>query len=286
MATTSNKRNLFQYKGCNFINNIHHLEYLEEIHQLEIKETDVIAVTYPKSGTTWMQQILSLIYADGDLSVVQNKRTIDRVPWIEVPKKNCQELPSPRLYVTHLPYRLIPKGLKKGNGKVIYVTRNPKDIAVSLYHFQNYVSFLESPSKFEDFLEEFIDGKVIYNSWFDHIRDWYNHKDEFDFLFLSYEEIKKDIRTSIIKICDFLGRKLGEDKLDIVVEECDFKAMSINPMANYKDIQNKNPNGSFLRKGIIGDWKTLFTVAQSETFDKIFQERMKGFPFKFTWDSK
>lgn len=38
------------------------------------------------------------------------------------------------------------------------MTRNPKDIAVSLYHFQNYVTFLESPSKFEDFLEEFIDG--------------------------------------------------------------------------------------------------------------------------------
>ncbi|XP_055491769.1 amine sulfotransferase-like [Leucoraja erinacea] len=286
MATSSNKQNLFQYKGCNFIKNIHQLEHLEKVHQFEIKETDVIAVTYPKSGTIWMQQILSLIYSDGDLSGVQSKQAIYRIPWMEVPINNFQELPSPRLCVTHLPYRLIPKDLRKGNGKVIYLTRNPKDIAVSLYHFQNYVTFLESPSKFEDFLEEFIDGDVIYSSWFDHIRDWYNHKDEFDFLFLSYEETKKDLRTTITKICDFLGRKLGEDKLDIVVEESTFKAMSNNPMANYKDLENKNPNGSFLRKGIIGDWKTHFTVAQSEKFDKIFQEKMKGFPFKFTWDSK
>uniref|UniRef100_UPI00398F8D04 amine sulfotransferase-like n=1 Tax=Pristiophorus japonicus TaxID=55135 RepID=UPI00398F8D04 len=277
---------LYQYKGCNFISNIHIKEHLEKLDQLEIRDNDVIAVTYPKSGTIWMQQILSLIYSDGDLAAVQGKRTAERVPWIEVPVIDFVKQPSPRLSVSHLPYHLIPKDVKKENRKIIYVARNPKDVAVSLYHFQNYVIMLDATSSFEDFLEKFIEGKVLYSSWFDHIHDWYTHRDEFDILFVTYEEMQKDLRASIQKICDFLGKELDDEKLDIVTEQCTFKVMKINPMANYENIENKNPNGAFLRKGIVGDWKNHFTVAQSEMFDRIYQERMKDIPFKFIWDSK
>ncbi|XP_038655554.1 amine sulfotransferase-like isoform X2 [Scyliorhinus canicula] len=270
-------------QGCNFISNVHNVEYLEKLHSFEIRDSDVVAVTYPKSGTVWMQQILSLIHSDGDPATVQSKPASERVPWIELPFLDFQSQPSPRLSVTHLPYHLIPEGLKKKNGKVIYVIRNPKDVIVSLYHFQNYITCLDTPSSFEDFLKQFLEGKVVFSSWFDHIQGWYTHKDEFNILFITYEEMKQDLRTSIQKICDFLGKKL-DDKLDTVVKHCTFKNMKLNPMANYENVENKNSSGAFLRKGIIGDWKNHFTVAQSEMFDRIFQERMKDFPLKFIWD--
>ncbi|XP_067840816.1 amine sulfotransferase-like [Heptranchias perlo] len=277
---------LYQYKGCNFISNIHVIEYLEKMDHFEIRDSDVTAVTYPKSGTVWMQQILSLIYSDGDPAAVQSKPAIERVPWMELPFSNFESRPSPRLSVSHLPYQLIPKDFKKAKGKVIYVARNPKDIFVSLYHFQNYVVVLEAPLSFEDFLEKFMDGRVIYGSWFDHIHDWYIHRDEFNILFVTYEEMKKDLRASIQKMCDFLGKELDDEKLDSVVEQCTFKTMKMNPMANYEKVDNKNPKGAFLRKGIVGDWKNHFTVAQSEMFDRVFQERMKDVPFKFIWDNE
>ncbi|XP_078397433.1 amine sulfotransferase-like [Cetorhinus maximus] len=282
----SKNYDLYQYKGCNFINNIHHIEQLEELYHFEMRDSDVVAVTYPKSGTVWMQQILSLIYSDGDAAVVQSKPTMERVPWMEMPYSNFQTRPSPRLCVSHLPQRFVPAGLKKKNGKVIYVMRNPKDTVVSLYHFQNYVTVLSTPSSFEDFLEKFLEGKVVFSSWFDHIHDWYTHRDEFNILFISYEELKQDLRTSVQKICDFLGKKLDDEKLDTVVKQSTFKNMKMNPLVNYENVENKNPSGAFLRKGIIGDWKNQFTVAQSEKFDRVFQERMKDVPLKFIWDCK
>ncbi|GCB78277.1 hypothetical protein scyTo_0019385 [Scyliorhinus torazame] len=157
----------------------------------EIRDSDVVAVTYPKSGTVWMQQILSLIHSDGDPAAVQSKPAAERVPWIELPFLDFQSQPAPRLSVTHLPYHLIPEGLKKKNGKIIYVIRNPKDVIVSLYHFQNYVTCLDTPSSFEDFLNQFLEGKVVFSSWFDHIQGWYTHKDEFNILFITYEEMKQ-----------------------------------------------------------------------------------------------
>ena len=37
--------------------------------------------------------------------------------------------------------------------------------------------------------------------------------------------------------------------------------------------------------GITGDWKSLFTVAQSEAFDKIYQEKVAGLPQAlFPWE--
>lgn len=77
-----------------------------------------ITLPFCTPGTIWMQQILSLIYADGDLDDVQSKPTIQRAPWIEVPNSNFPERPSPRLNVTHLPYHLVPKALKAKKGKV------------------------------------------------------------------------------------------------------------------------------------------------------------------------
>ena len=39
-----------------------------------------------------------------------------------------------------------------------------------------------------------------------------------------------------------------------------------------------------LLPGEIGDWKTWFTVAESELFDKIIAEKLKGYNVSFIYE--
>lgn len=41
-----------------------------------------------------------------------------------------------RFIKTHLPFNLMPRNIKEVGAKVVYVARNPQDVAVSYYHFQ------------------------------------------------------------------------------------------------------------------------------------------------------
>ena len=74
------------------------------------------------TGTIWTQQILSLIYFEGHRNRTEMVDTIDRVPFLEynVHKMDHQKRPSPRLFSSHLPYYLAPKGVKNKRAKVCH----------------------------------------------------------------------------------------------------------------------------------------------------------------------
>ena len=49
-------------------------------------------------------------------------------------------MPSPRVMKTHLTYSTTPRSADKDTmSKYIYIARNPKDVAVSYYHFAEHL---------------------------------------------------------------------------------------------------------------------------------------------------
>ncbi|XP_063292307.1 sulfotransferase 2A1-like [Pelobates fuscus] len=279
----------FQHKGINFNSLLYsgeHLNYLE--NEFQVRDEDVFNVTFPKSGTHWMVEILSLIRNNGDPTWCQNVPNWERMPWLEVnrdPSMHVEEQ-SPRYFCSHLPIQLFPRSFFSSKAKVIYTGRNPKDVLVSLYHFAISSFVLKTPHSFDDFFEDFIQAKVPFGSWFDHIKGWMQMKDHDNFLFITFEELKKDHRGTIKKICKFLGKELSEEAIDLVVEHSSFKTMKENKMSNHslapEFIMKKNSN--FIRKGICGDWKTCLSTTQQEYMDRIYQEKMKELDMKFIWD--
>ncbi|XP_006997237.1 sulfotransferase 2A2-like isoform X1 [Peromyscus maniculatus bairdii] len=254
-----------------------------------IRDEDTVIVTYPKSGTNWMKEIVCLIQTKGDPSWIQSVPIWDRSPWIES-QRGYQLLinkEGPRLITSHLPFHFFPKSFFSSKAKIIYVIRNPRDVLVSGYFYWSKTKFVKNPYSLTTYFEWFLKGNVPFGSWFEHTCAWLSMRETGNFLLLSYEDMKKDTKSTIKKICDFLGKKLEPDELDMVLKYSSFQAMKENNMSNYSLVCEDLFNNGFalLRKGMTGDWKNHFTVAQAEAFDKVFQEKMAGFPpGLFPWE--
>jgi len=72
-------------------------------------------------------------------------------------------------------------------------------------------------------------GTVEYGLWFDHVLEWWKHRDAENILFLKYEDIKKDHRGVVKKIAEFMGHDLKEEVIDVIVEKSTFHNMKENP---------------------------------------------------------
>uniref|UniRef100_A0A3P9LCR3 Sulfotransferase n=1 Tax=Oryzias latipes TaxID=8090 RepID=A0A3P9LCR3_ORYLA len=277
-----------QYHGP-FLPTVGHTkESLEYAKNFSVKDSDVFVVTYPKSGTIWMQEILPLVLSGGDLTPIQSTVNWDRVPWLELTRfaKIVEKMTSPRAMVSHLSYNLMPSSFHSSKAKVIYVMRNPKDVAVSSFYFHQMATFLEDPGTFDEFLDKFLEGRDFFGKWTDHVSSWKLAKLGDRILFLTYEEMVQDLGAAIRRISDFLCLDLSEDVIQKIAEHCTFKSMKANTMSNfslvskeYLDI-DKSP---FLRKGVAGDWKNHFNSEQEARFTSVIQKELEAaglsFPF-------
>jgi len=90
--------------------------------------------------------------------------------------------------------------------------------------------------------------------------------------------------TEIQKIMEFLERPANDNLVKKIAHHTSFKEMSQNHMANYRSLPSSfmdHTISPFMRKGVAGDWKNHFTVAQNERFNENYQMQMKGTALHF-----
>ncbi|XP_041432894.1 sulfotransferase 1C4 isoform X1 [Xenopus laevis] len=254
----------------------------DSICNFQAREDDILIATYPKAGTTWMQEIVDLILQEGDVQKSMRAPIFIKVPFIEiVPPKPmpsgvelAQKMASPRILKTHFPINLVPPSFLEKKVKVVYVARNAKDCMVSYYYFQKMNKILPDPGTWDSYFSAFLAGDVPWGSWFDHVIGWWKAVDKHQILFIFYEDMIKDPMHEIRKVMKFLGKDLSDEVLENIKYRTSFQAMKENPMSNYTTLpkaifdQTISP---FMRKGTVGDWKTHFSVAQNIIFDEEYK---------------
>jgi hypothetical protein len=192
--------------------------------------TDVLIATYPKSGTTWAQQIVHGLRSRGSMDFEEISLV---VPWIETAPLlgidlDAAQVAQPRAFKTHLSWELLPKG-----GRNIYIVREPGDVLVSFYHFLNGVLFEDGSIDMDTFALEFFladlppDDMVLSASarYWEHVRSWWQARTRSDVLFLCFEDMKEDLRAAVERIAAFIGIAADGDLLDLVTRQAGFEFM-------------------------------------------------------------
>lgn len=248
----------------------------------EAEPTDVLITTAPKAGTTWMQQILYQIKSGGD----PDFSSIDEViPWLELPHSNSswqellekyQKLPRPRIFKTHCTYPQTPHSDKV---RIILSSRDPRDCCVSFYHHLmsmkqsalDYVG-IQAPESFDEYFESW----MSFGAWYRNVASWWPHKDDPNVLWFRYEDMVRDLQTTVDEILVFLDISLTTDQKQAVLKYASFDWMKQHRdkfVTRFDNGESMFKPKGFIRKGQVGDHKNLMSPEQErQILERAYQE--------------
>lgn len=186
------------------------------------RPSDVFVATYPKSGTTWMQQIVHGLRTGGSMAFDE---ITEVVPWIEMGFDmgidiEAEQFANPRAFKSHMNWEDLPKG-----GRNIYVIRDPKDVVVSFYNFM-IGWYLEPGSvSFETFVnDQFCVGSRSGRYW-EHVLSWWPTRGRDDCLLVAYEDLKETPRAQVMRVAEFIGLDASDETIDIATRQSGFDFM-------------------------------------------------------------
>ena len=263
-------------------------------NEFKFRDDDIIVSTYAKSGTTWLQQILSQLIFNGreDIEVAEMSPWIDlRVPPKEVKLPQVESQTHRRFLKTHLPVDALVFSPK---AKYIYIGRDGRDVLWSMHnhHFNAnnfwYEALNDTPGRMGPPIEKPVSDIVqYYNDWLDkdgfpfwsfweNVSTWWAIRNLPNVYMLHFAKLKADMPGEIRKLAAFLDIPVDPATWDAILEHCSFDYMK-------KHATRSVPLGgafwdggseTFINKGTNGRWKQVLTQEQSERYEKLCVEKL------------
>ncbi|XP_055313225.1 uncharacterized protein LOC129574785 [Sitodiplosis mosellana] len=122
----------------------------------------------------------------------------------KVLQMQCNTLPSPRLMKSHLPAYLLPKEIWTVRTKLIHISRDVKDVAVSFYHYAcNRYPFYKVSA--HDLFHSFYNDYIVFGPYHQHVQSYrqLHHLDHL--LLMTYEELSENTLACAKRVSEFLG---------------------------------------------------------------------------------
>ncbi|XP_058208232.1 cytosolic sulfotransferase 5-like [Rhododendron vialii] len=220
--------------------------------------SEILLVSFPKTGTTWLKALTATILrhnsnpdSDSQTDPLQTQNPHQLIPFLELetfgesPSRAINQVPSPRVFNTHLPYSILPEAVKNSGCHIIYISRNPADTFVSTRHFYNKRFGTKIP--LEVTFDEFCQGT-------------------------------EDPKKHVSRIAEFLGCSLSADEIDQVVWKCSHERLS--KLDVNKDEERVHWSGmkfsSYFRRGVVGDGKNLLSPEMMDRIETLANQRWEG----------
>jgi hypothetical protein len=252
---------------------------------------DVFDCVYFKSGTNWLMQItLQVIYRGR----AEFEHVHDLVPWPDSPdpryavplsdESAWKSSPTGfRAIKTHRTFATVPYSPE---AHYICVVRDPKDVCVSAYHFIRAMGMGPMTPSVPNFVEFFLSAGFVFFPWAEFVNGYWQVRDRENVLFMTYEQMTKDLPGTVRKIDALLKVGLLEDEVDAVVRQSSFDHM--------KTIEDKfetgmlfpwsQPRGAMIRRGKHKGSDELLTPGQQQRIDDHFKAELKRLGCDFPYD--
>jgi Sulfotransferase domain len=220
---------------------------------LPVFPDDTFIVSYPKSGNTWTRFLIAnLVYPEKS----PDFRNINYLlPDPEaLSKRRLAALQRPRIIKTHQYFHPAYR-------KIIFVVRDPRDVAVSLYYFHLKMRDYREGHAMDQHVKGFVSNvNPLYGTWGENVASWLATRgNDTNFLLLRYEDMLESPARELQRIADFLHIEKTPAQLAAAVERSSadnmrkLERLQALDWSSTKDTRQDIP---FVRSAKSGDWRT------------------------------
>uniref|UniRef100_A0ACD5ZRT0 Uncharacterized protein n=1 Tax=Avena sativa TaxID=4498 RepID=A0ACD5ZRT0_AVESA len=260
---------------------------------------DVIIASLPKCGTTWLNALAFATMARRSYPPTGADHPLVRlnphecVPFLDAlfsgggaRAASLDALPSPRLIYTHMPHAMLPRASAGVGCRVVYICREPKDTAVSLWQFRRS-AHPELPVS--DTFDSICDGDNTYGPFWDHVLGYWRASAACpeSVLFLRYEELLRDPAENVRRLARFVGVPFSEAEEEAgvvrgIVDLCSLGSLR-NLEVNRTGLMDGLgfPRKALFRKGVAGDWANHMTPEMARRMDDVVADKFRGTGLNF-----
>jgi hypothetical protein len=224
-------------------------------HDLAVRAEDTFIVSYPRSGNTWTRFLVaSLLHPQEPVTFSNIERLI---PDAEAQSNRyMRRAPSPRIIKTH-------SYLDPRYPRVIYIVRDPRDVALSYYDFSRKYRHFEDSYPLDRYIGDFVHGRLIsaagWGTWGENVASWvFARGARPGFLLLRYEDIKARPERELTRLADYFGIAATPELLRTTMDRSSADRMRELEKTQGKDwvsTKNRRDDIPFIRTAVTGGWK-------------------------------
>jgi hypothetical protein len=239
---------------------------------LKVYPDDVFIVSYPRSGNTWMRFLVGELVFQREMDFHNVQELVPDIYVSGCTHSYLESLKRPRYIKSHEPY-------DARYPKVIYLVRDPRDVAISHYYWM--LKNKRQKKTLDDFLTAFVNGettqKCLYRGWGNHVNSWYENANDVTngLLYIRYEDLLADTAREVLRLASFLGLDVSEEHAARITSSNEFPRMQKKEDAGKAAPGSQGdgrPDIRLVRKGEREQWKEIFTEDQTAAFADAFAE--------------
>ena len=250
---------------------------------------DVFLVSYPRSGNTWARFLIGNLIHRREPTTFANVES--RIPEIYFnPDHVMRRLARPRILKSH-------ECFQPHYPRIIYIARDPRDVAISFYHHNVKWRNIPDDYPMEEFVPRFMAAEfdTRWGSWSDHIMSWLSMREgRKEFLFLRYEDMKKNPIEALIQIanflqaCSFPNMDGNDEDLQRAVELSSPERMRMlekEQAGKWVLTKQTRRDKPFVRTATAGGWKSILPPTSVARIEAGWGDIMRKLGYQLTTDS-